>query len=87
MAFDINTLTPEQILKGMACKSLDEFKAYVEAEGFDLDEAETQAIFEEMYETELSDAELMGVAGGKKWCGCDGDNECKRYQRGRYRKV
>jgi len=44
VAFDVNKLTPEQIQKSMACKSLDEFQAYVKSEGFDLDEAEAQAI-------------------------------------------
>jgi len=80
MAFDINGLSPEQIQKGMACKSLEEFKAFVQAEGFDLDENEAQAIFEEMYEMELSDEELEGVAGGASWCDCDGEMEpCDDY--------
>ena len=75
-AFNVNDLTPEQIQKGMACKSLDDFKAYVKGEGFDLDEKETQAIFEEMYATELSDEELEAVAGGSEWCK---ENVCDNY--------
>ena len=55
MAFEIKDLTPEQIQKGMACKSLDDFHAFIKGEGLDLDEEEAQAIFEEMYEIELSD--------------------------------
>ena len=74
MAFDIKELTPEQIQKGMACKSLDEFQAYVKDEGFDLDETEAQAIFEEMFEMELSDEDLEAVAGGFLWS-CE-DNVC-----------
>ena len=70
------SLTPEQIQKGMVCKSLDEFKSYVKGEGFDLDEAEAQAIFEEMYATDLSDDELEGVAGGMEWCDCNTGHEC-----------
>ena len=78
MAFDINELTPEQIQKGLACKSLDEFQSFVKDEGFDLDEAEAQAIFEEMYEMELSDKDLEAVAGGTSW-GCK-EYTCERYR-------
>ena len=84
MAFDINELTSEQILKGMACKSLDEFQAYVKGEGFDLDEAEAQAFFEEMYAMELSDEELTAVAGGLSWS--LRDDECGKYTRGKSRR-
>ena len=87
MAFDINELTPEQIQKGMACKSLDEFQAFVKTEGFDLNEEEAQAIFEEMYEMELSDEELMGVAGGKQWRDCEGGYVCTTYHPRRQRKL
>ena len=80
------SLAPEQIQKGMACKSLDEFKAYVKSEGFDLDEAEAQAIFEEMYATDLSDDELEGVAGGMDWCDCNTGHECTEFHPHRRRK-
>ena len=80
------SLAPEQIQKGMACKSLDEFKSYVKGEGFDLDEAEAQAIFEEMYATDLSDDELEGVAGGMDWCDCNTGHECTEFHPHRRRK-
>lgn len=86
MAFDIHNLTPEQIQKGMTCKSLDDFKAFVKSEGFDLDDAEAQAIFEEMYAMELTDEELMGVAGGMEWCNCDSGHECTEFHPHRRRK-
>lgn len=87
MAFDYKDLTPEQIQKGMACKSLDEFKAFVQSEGLDLDEAEAQALFEDMYEMELSAEELDAVAGGLPWDmpGDDcGTKKCQSYHK--YRK-
>lgn len=86
MAFDINQLTPEQIQKGMACKSIDEFKAFVEDEGFDLDEGEAEAFFEEMYATGLSDDELEAVAGGMDWCDCNTGHECTAFHPHRRRK-
>lgn len=67
MAFNISDLTPEQIQKGMACTSLEEFQAFVKDQGLDLEEDEAQAVFEEMYERELSEDELDAVAGGE-WC-------------------
>lgn len=87
MAFSYDDLTPEQIQKGMTCKSLDEFQTFIKGEGFDLDEAEAQAIFEDMYELELSNEELDAVAGGLPWdmpaddCG---KKKCQTYHK--YRK-
>jgi len=80
MAFIFGELTPDQIQRGMACKSLGEFKAFVKGEGFDLDENEARALFEEMYEMELSDEEFEGVAGGVSWRDCDDEMEpCDDY--------
>mgnify|MGYP002627532854 CR=1 FL=1 len=84
MAFNIDEMTPDQIHKGMACKSLEEFQAYVKEQGFDLDEKEAQAIFEEMFAMELSDEELDAVAGG--WDGRCSDNDCVNYTFHRRRK-
>ena len=70
----------------MACKSLEEFKAYIESEGFELDEEEAQAFFEEMYAMELSDDELEAVAGGLEWCDCNSDYECEAFHSHRRRK-
>ena len=53
---------------GMVCRPLDEFKAFVKDEGFDLNEAEAQAVFDEMYEMDLSEEELDAVSGGAEWC-------------------
>lgn len=87
MEFTFDDLTPEQIQKGMACKSLEEFQAFVKSEGFDLDEDEAQAIFEDMYEMELSSEQLDAVAGGLPWSmpadDC-GKKQCKTYHK--YRK-
>ena len=43
MALDYQDLSPEQMQKGMACKTVEEFVAFVREEGLDLDEAEAQA--------------------------------------------
>lgn len=64
MAIDFQDLSPEQIQRGMACKTLEEFKAFVGAEGLDLDDAETQAAFDEMNGMELSEDDLDNIAGG-----------------------
>ena len=85
MAFNINELTSEQIQKGMACKSLEEFQAFVKGQGFDLEEDEAQAFFEEMYEMELTDEELEAVAGGNYWDGTSAE-ECPDYHDGRRRR-
>lgn len=76
MAINFDELTPEQIQKGMACKSLGEFEEFAKQEGFDLDEQEAQAVFERLYETGLSDEELASVAGGGQWY----ENECTENQ-------
>ena len=78
MAFDVNDLTSEQILKGMSCKTLDEFQAFIKDQGFDLTEDEAQAFFEEMYATELTEEELDAVAGGG-WCNKCETLECTDY--------
>lgn len=70
----------------MACKSLDDFHAFIKGEGLDLDEEEAQAIFEEMYEIELSDEELEALSGGIVWS-CEGQYECTTFEpRRRHRK-
>ena len=84
MAFNIDELTPEQIQKGLACKSLEEFQAFVKDQGFDLEEDEAQAYFEEMYEMELTEEELQAVAGGGSWIdamsGCDHRVRLRRHR-------
>ena len=76
MAINFNELSPEQIQKGIACKTLDEFKDFAEREGFQLSEAEAQDIFEQLYANGLSDEEIEAVAGGTEWH----DSECTEHQ-------
>ena len=80
MALDLNKLSPDQISKGMSCKSLDEFKAFIKDEGLDVSDEEAQSFFEEMYNMELSDEELEAVASGGWWDECHIFKECKDYQ-------
>ena len=85
MAINFDELTPGQIQKGLACKSLDEFKEFVKQEGFQLDEKEAQAVFEELYEAGLSDEELDAVAGGTAWHDSEcTENQCLRYGSNRH---
>ena len=76
MAINVDELSPEQIQKAMACKSLGEFREFVISEGFDLSEEESKAVFEQIYEVGLSDKELEAVAGGTEWH----DSECTELQ-------
>ena len=61
--------TNEQIEKAKNCKTLEEFKSLVNAEGIELSEEELKTYFNATRMEEMSDDDLSSVAGGKggKW--------------------
>ncbi|HAM15315.1 MAG TPA: hypothetical protein DCP91_05565 [Eggerthellaceae bacterium] len=88
MAINFDELSPEQIQKGMACKSLDEFREFALSEGFDLGEEESKAVFEQIYEAGLSDKQLDAIAGGTAWQDNEcTENQCLKYGSNRPRKL
>ena len=58
--------TKEQIQKAKNCKTLDDFKALAKQEGLELSEEEASEYFDATRTGELSDDELIAIAGGCK---------------------
>jgi len=57
-------LTREQILKVMACETVEELMAVAKAEGLEMTEQEAEAYMDEFTSTDLDEEALAKVSGG-----------------------
>ena len=74
-----NEITKEQILKAMACKTVEELMALAKAEGHELTKDEAEAYLAELADFELDDKELKEAAGGICWTDCPKRGEKTHY--------
>lgn len=64
MSIDKIELTKEQVMKAMACKTVEELMELAKSEGVELTKEEADAYMAEMEDMELDSESLKNVAGG-----------------------
>ena len=74
MAINKKEITNEMIGKALQCTSADELIVLAKTGGYELTKEEAEAYMAELSDFELDDKAVKGIAGGKCYIDCFGDD-------------